>query len=523
MVGTSVDGEAVGTRSKRLEDKPLRVGRRHGVLAVTAAMALGAGTLVGTAGSASAAATGYAVINTINLRTAANPYVWPQAVAVDPSNHNVYVGSDPWSGNGGTLSVIDESGDATTGKVGATIPIEGAPDAVVVDPSNHNVYVASQTNDDHAYLSVIDESGDARSGTVTNLVYIGAGSYPRSLAVDSSSHNVYIANYLAGTVEVLNESGNAHTGDMTSISVGGDPYTLAVDSSNHNLYVNDLSNVAVVDESGDANTGKIMSVIKVPNSRAMAVDPGNHNLYIDTTDPITGAGLVEVVNESGGPSFGKVTVRIPLGGGGTALAVDTATHQVLATENFEEDVSDGFAIQSGKFWVIDESGDARNNQVTEAAYVGDQIPQTVAVDSSTGAAYLANWAGTVTVLGAVRQSPADIGLSLNGPTRAADGSRFTENVTVTDHGPAEATSVHTNLSVPAGLTVTSAPGASLDTGTLAWLDAAIQPGASITHEVTFTVAKNVHANASIGGVSVSFAEKDRDLANDDAIATIRLG
>jgi YVTN family beta-propeller protein len=61
-------------------------------------------------------------------------------VAVDPSTHTVYVANY----GDGTVSAIDESGDASTGTVTATVPVGSNPVALAVDPSTHDVYVANQ-------------------------------------------------------------------------------------------------------------------------------------------------------------------------------------------------------------------------------------------------------------------------------------------------------------------------------------------------------------------------------------------
>src|ERR1700722_2603767 len=79
---------------------------------VAVAVALcGASTVLhGTAGAA--VPTELAVIATIRVGQ------YPDGVAVDPSTHNVYVVNSGASSNrAGTVSVIDESGDANNGRV----------------------------------------------------------------------------------------------------------------------------------------------------------------------------------------------------------------------------------------------------------------------------------------------------------------------------------------------------------------------------------------------------------------------
>jgi YVTN family beta-propeller protein len=98
------------------------------------------------------------------------------------------------------VSVIDESGDATNGTVIATIPVPAGspPMSVAVDPSTHNVYVANAGSNT---VSVIDESGDASTGTVIATVLVGSN--PSGVAVDPLTHNVYVANAGSNTVSVI--------------------------------------------------------------------------------------------------------------------------------------------------------------------------------------------------------------------------------------------------------------------------------------------------------------------------------
>jgi YVTN family beta-propeller protein len=247
-------------------------------------------------------------------------------VAVDPSNHNVYV-TNVGSVAFGTVSVIDESGDAHTGTVVATIPVGLAPGAVAVDPSNHNVYVANQES---GTVRVIDESGDAHTGTV--VATIAVGGFPLGVAVDPTTHNVYVTDERdpGGTVSVIDESGDAHTGTVVAtIPVGENPYHVAVDPSTHNLYVtNEVSGtVSVVDESGDAHTGTVVATIPIGfGSEEVAVDPSTHNVYI------ANSGL-SVIDESGDAQSGTVVATIPIAPAGDpqGVAVDPTTHHIYVT------------------------------------------------------------------------------------------------------------------------------------------------------------------------------------------------
>jgi uncharacterized repeat protein (TIGR01451 family) len=118
--------------------------------------------------------------------------------------------------------------------------------------------------------------------------------------------------------------------------------------------------------------------------------------------------------------------------------------------------------------------------------------------------------------------PADTALLLRGPASADDGETFTETVTVTNNGPNTATGVATNVYLPPGLTVTGAPGAITDTGTLDWADPAPASGTSVTYPVIFEVGAGIDDSATIGAVTEGDG-LDSNSANNAAITTVRLG
>ena len=84
--------------------------------------------------------------------------------------------------------------DAATGAVTRTIPVGDAPDAVAVDPATHTVYV---TNHGDGTVSVID----AATGKVTGTIPVG--SLPNAVAVDPGTHTAYVTNYGDNTLSVI--------------------------------------------------------------------------------------------------------------------------------------------------------------------------------------------------------------------------------------------------------------------------------------------------------------------------------
>jgi YVTN family beta-propeller protein len=255
---------------------------------------------------------------------------YPSGVAVDPGTHNVYVANNADN----TVSVIDETGDGSTGTVTATIGVGVAPSGVAVDPSTQKVFVANSVDNT---VSVIDESGDGLTGTVTATIAVG--SYPSGVAVDPTTHTVYVTNYDDSTVSVIDESGGASTGAVTAtIAVGDNPFAVAVDPTTHNVYVTNSNGntVSVIDESGDGLAGTVTATIAVGSyPSGVAVDPVTHQVYVANSVDST----VSVIDESGGAASGIVTATIGVGQFPSALAVDPTTHNLYVSNFFDFTVS----------------------------------------------------------------------------------------------------------------------------------------------------------------------------------------
>lgn len=121
-------------------------------------------------------------------------------LAVDPGTHTVYVATGRMCGNrgyctgDGAVSVID----GATRTVTATVPLpvgEGQhPFDVAVDPSTHTVYVTYESND---MMSVID--GATRTVTATVPLGQGADTYVHELAVDPGT--VYVGDGMVSVIE----------------------------------------------------------------------------------------------------------------------------------------------------------------------------------------------------------------------------------------------------------------------------------------------------------------------------------
>jgi YVTN family beta-propeller protein len=465
--------------------------RPRRLIAVTTVLALGTGP--GLFAGATAGATVRPVV------TASIP-VATSSMAVDPSIHTLYATSGP------SLVAIDE----ITRKVTATISGFGAsPGYVAVDPSTHDIYVSDGTA-----VTVIDGAAGADHDRIIATVPVGDNVF--EAAVDPTTHDVYVIdeNAAVSVIDTTAEAGNDKV--VATIPVGYGPAALAVDPFTHDVYVvsEDVNTVSIIDGSDDARNDTVIATnYDVGNQPdAVAVDPVTHAVYVANQSSQS----VSVIDGADNKQKFKVIATVAVPGSPDAVAVDPSTHAVyVASRDFPAAV----ALIDGR------SGSDAYLTATTIPYSATQIPTDVAVDPSTHTLYVAvlntnNNAGEVAVISA----SADVALTVTGPSAAADRSKFTEHVTVTNRGPDFAPSVATDLSIPAGLRVTSAPGATGPRSTtgLKWTDRALAPGATVTHLVTLSVAAHVRATVALGGVAVDSAP-DPDPANNAAIATIRLG
>jgi len=272
--------------------------------------------------------------------------VSPSGVAVDPTTHAVYVANFGSNYGLGSVSVIDESGDVATGTVTATIPLGSNPIGVALDPSTHAVYVTDYyyggTNSGPGAVSVIDESGDATTGTVTATIGVGNG--PEAVAVDLSTHAVYVTNNNSGSVSVIDESGDATSGTVTATVPLSGAFGVTVDPSTHLVYVTSfgLGSVSVIDESGDTTTGTVISVATAGYTpTAVAEDLSTHMLYVGHrfADSASLANSVSVIDESGDSTTGTVVATIGVGTDPEGVAVDPATHTFYVTNSGSGTVS----------------------------------------------------------------------------------------------------------------------------------------------------------------------------------------
>ena len=211
----------------------------------------------------------------------------------------------------------------------------------------------------------------------------------------------------------------------------------------------------------------------------------------------SGSQIADQATVSGGYNpTGTVTFNLYNNPNGTGTPLFTDT----------EPLADGVATSNGytatstgtDYWAATYNGDANNSSATSAA---SSEPVTITTASKL----------------------ADLSVAISGPSSAADGSSFSEQITVKNVGPANAGNVVTAVLTPFGATVKSLGGGKVLFGLVFWTAPQINAGTSVTYTITFTVAAHAKGTTLIPAVTASMVNPDPSRANNWAITSVTLG
>jgi YVTN family beta-propeller protein len=155
---------------------------------------------------------------------------------------------------------------------------------------------------------------------------ITVGSQPDSVAVNTLTNKVYVANSNSGTLSVISGSTNKVT---DTIKVGVKPDGVAVNPSTNTVYVTDAATYDASVISGSTNS--LVSMIRVgSNQTGVAVEPESNTIYI--TDSANQVAIVSGITDT-------VEKAVNVGYQPYAIALDQSTHSAFVTNYGENDVS----------------------------------------------------------------------------------------------------------------------------------------------------------------------------------------
>ncbi len=202
----------------------------------------------------------------------------------------------------------------------ATVSVGDDPSAIAIDPTTHRVYVTNRQSDS---VSIID------GGTNQVIATVAVGAQPDAVAVDPALQRIYVANGRGATLSVLDGRSSII---VASIPVGGWPDAVVVDPSTHRLFESDGgANPGVTDLSGDTirlldgRTGLQLAVKSVNGwVFGLALDPLTHHVYDTNNYKYPADGEVDRIN--GALAYdGSYPLRYTAEG----VAVDPLTQRVF--------------------------------------------------------------------------------------------------------------------------------------------------------------------------------------------------
>lgn len=288
-------------------------------------------------------------------------------IFTSPTQNQLIDNAVNWLGTG-ALQVLMPAASRRGSAVGQSNLPEASgqrvsPHAIAFNPQTDKFYAV---NTKQGAVTVLD-------GHAHFLGRIKVGKAPEAIAINPDKNRVYVANQDSGTVSVID---GATDNTLATAPVGDLPYTMTVNRATNKVYVSrtfsDLT--AII----DGKTNRVRSV-KVGAGDAVAAESLDGDTYVINYE----APRVTII-DGNDDHISKIETHNHL----WAMATNPATRKIYV-------VSAGSAIAT----VIN-----RNSHETKTLKTGE-IPCAVAVDSSSGRLFVANYAsGDVTVIDGINDS-----------------------------------------------------------------------------------------------------------------------
>jgi YVTN family beta-propeller protein len=280
----------------------------------------------------------------------------PQSVAVNPVTNQIYVCSP------GTVTVLDGTNNSAITEV----TVGTAASKILVNPVTNKAYVVNFANSPNNTVTVIDGTNNYTASTLTM-----GGTFPYTLAVNSVTDKIYVANFnligSAGTessVTVIDGATNSTT-TLPAAGNGANTLIVALNPVTNKIYTSIPGTVSVID--GAINAPVSTSPVPTGSSpNTVVVNPVTNKIYAPNSDSNT-VTVIDVATSS-------VTTTVSVGSQPAYAAVDPVTNNVYVTN-----------LGDGTVSVIDSANDTVTNTVTVGPY-----PQSVAVNPVTQKVYVAH-------------------------------------------------------------------------------------------------------------------------------------
>lgn len=487
----------------------------------------------------------------------------PESVAVDASADTVYVGGENPNAN---VDVLDGS----TNTVTATVPVGdggsglGDGNSVAVDPATHAAYADSGFVEGH--LSVISRGTTATTTTVATTGPVAAGAAVTLTATVSPAPDAGTVGFTVNgdpvatcTAQPVDSSSGVASCTLTAPTTAGsylvtatytgaDGFISSSDSASLQVNAGPLASLALSPSTASITAGGSQaytatgsdqygnSLGDVTAQTTFAVSPDG--TCTKATCTATAAGP-HTVTGTDGTATGTAALTVTAGSAAT-MTIRSGNNQSAATGQafstpLSLTVTDAssnpvpgatvtFTIVQGTGGTANFGGSTQSATATTSAS-GVATAPTLDAGTTTGPVAVTATSGTaettfmetVTTAGPAR---ADLAVSMSAPTTLRPGGTGTIIVTVTDKGPGAASKVGTLLSVPDGLTITSAGGGTVRGRVDVFTAPSLSAGGKLTY--TITVKAGSARTRVLLATGTGSATRDPNLFNNIALAFLSI-
>jgi YVTN family beta-propeller protein len=215
-----------------------------------------------------------------------------------------------------------------------TIAVGSLPDGLAVNADLNRIYVA---NFGAGTVSVIDGAAD----TVLQTLNVGAGSQPSMVAVNPVTDKAYVSLHKGRQVAVITGSGSLQTVDIHSSA----PYGIAVDTHRNLVYVATINSfrIAVIDGATDTLLGWAEVRRREPGAkpvplRMIAVNPligTSGHIYV-TTAGVDGGWNKLLLLPKGWPEYFARPRALDLDEPREGIAFDPASYRVFVSSRADD-------------------------------------------------------------------------------------------------------------------------------------------------------------------------------------------
>ena len=190
----------------------------------------------------------------------------PDGMLYEPGQQEVYM----FNGRGQSATVFA----AKTGKVVATIPLEGKPEFAVADTKASRVYNNLEDKSDVAVI-------DTKTHQVVNRWPISPGEEPSGMAIDLAHHRLFLG--CANQKMVMMDSTDGKV--VTSVPIGSGVDANAFDPGTQLAFASCGDGTVTIAHEDSPDKLTVVQTLKTkPRAKTMTLDPQTHKIYLGSAE-----------------------------------------------------------------------------------------------------------------------------------------------------------------------------------------------------------------------------------------------